>query len=134
MRSLTHDQVRVHLAAETLLATLSATVRAGGVHFLVEDARRATRALSAQAASVATNDVDPATLTPPAEVTWTFFGYWADDGSLLIDHAVIGEHDDVYPNDGQYDGGPWCASASGASLADAEAAVRAEYESDEQEG
>lgn len=61
-----------------------------------------------------------------AEKAWTFFGHW--DGELVIDHAVVGEHDDVYPDQGEYEEGVWAASASGATIEEAEANARAEYE------
>ncbi|WP_330473779.1 hypothetical protein [Terrabacter sp. C0L_2] len=60
--------------------------------------------------------------------TWTFFGHWEDE--LVIDHAVRGEHEDVYPDDGTYEQGLWAASARGATLEEAEANARAEYKPD----
>lgn len=56
--------------------------------------------------------------------TWTFFGHYDDSGELVVDHAVEGEHGDVYPDLGQHGGGLWCAAGSGVTLELAEHAAR----------
>lgn len=66
--------------------------------------------------------------TPNPTRTWTFFGHWNSAGELIIDHAVEGEHQDVYPDNGLYDGGLWAASGTGPTLEAAEADARAEAE------
>lgn len=58
--------------------------------------------------------------------TWTFFGHWDGSDGLIIDHAVLGEHSDVYPDDGTSPGGLWCAAGIGATLEAAEADARGE--------
>lgn len=62
------------------------------------------------------------------EQTWTFFGHWTDDGELIIEHTVEGEHQDLREDDGYHPGGLWCDSASGADPEEAEESVRAIYE------
>lgn len=65
----------------------------------------------------------------PHEHTWTFFGHW-EGSTLVINHAVEGEVEDVYPDDGTFPEGLWCAAARGETLEAAEAAARAQYEDD----
>lgn len=57
--------------------------------------------------------------------TCTFFGHWSSAGELIIDHAVSGEHQDLYPDVGQYDGGLWCGHGTGLTFAVGEAEARA---------
>lgn len=62
--------------------------------------------------------------------TWTFFGHW-DDGELVIDHAVEGDHEDVREDDGRYEGGLWADTGTGRTIEEAEADARSEYEDTE---
>lgn len=64
--------------------------------------------------------------------TWTFFGHWRDHDDhdeLVIEDAVLGEHEDLRTNNGLHQGGLWSDSASGADLDAAEQTVRSRYES-----
>lgn len=64
---------------------------------------------------------------PPGMQTWTFYGHWLDD-ELIIDHASIGSHDDVYPDGGVWEQGPFADSGTGYTIEEAEGEVRARYE------
>lgn len=67
--------------------------------------------------------------------TWTFFGHWSDSSDrarLILTAVVEGEVYDDREDDGTWEGGLFCASASGPTPAEAEAALRAEYESPHQ--
>ncbi|AYQ99119.1 hypothetical protein PBI_BABOJAY_139 [Mycobacterium phage BaboJay] len=61
------------------------------------------------------------------EEVWTFFGHWEDD-HIVVDYITPGEHEDDREDTGRWEQGLFAASASGATIAEAEAAVRAEYE------
>lgn len=61
--------------------------------------------------------------------TWTFFGHWTEDGELIIDHHIAGEHQDLREDDGHHPGGLWCDSASAVDVQTAEARLRETYES-----
>lgn len=67
-------------------------------------------------------------LAAAPEQTWTFFGHWDESDELVIEHAVVGEHQDVRPDDGHHPGGLWCDSATGPTMEAAEQSVREHYE------
>lgn len=66
----------------------------------------------------------------PGTQTWTFYGHW-DQDELVIDHASLGSHEDVYPDQGLWDGGSFADTGTGCTLEEAEADLRAQYEGDE---
>lgn len=72
-----------------------------------------------------------------AQQTWTFVGHWEDD-RIVIDYVLDGEQEDDREDVGEWEQGLWAASASGATIAEAEAAAVDEYEAPiiafEQEG
>lgn len=66
--------------------------------------------------------------TNAQERTWTFFGYWGDDDTIVVEYAEPGEEDDTRVDTGEWAGGLWAASASGVTMEAAQAAAVAEYE------
>lgn len=68
------------------------------------------------------------------ESTWTFFGYWGDDDTIVVEYAEPGEEDDTRVDTGEWAGGLWAASASGVTMEAAQAAAVAEYETPASEG
>lgn len=62
--------------------------------------------------------------------TWTFFGHWDDSDEIVIEYTLVGEHNDDRDDDGEWAGGLWCDSASGATVEEARATVIAQYMSE----
>lgn len=62
--------------------------------------------------------------------TWTFFGHYEDSGELAINHAVLGEVADVYPDSGEFPGGLWCDYGTGATMEAAEDDARSKAAAD----
>lgn len=62
--------------------------------------------------------------------TWTFMGHW-DNDRIVVEYAVAGEVDDLRVDTGRWDQGLWAASGTGATMAEAEANAKAEYEDPE---
>lgn len=63
----------------------------------------------------------------PEEETWTFCGHWTDADDIAIDYVLPGEQVDIRMDTGAHEGGLWAASASGPSVAIAQARAIAEY-------
>lgn len=61
------------------------------------------------------------------EQTWTFFGHW-DCDELVMDAFVPGEFQDGREDDGTYEQGLFCDSASAATWQEAWQQLRDEYE------
>lgn len=72
----------------------------------------------------------PDTTTTIEPGTWTFFGHFNDASELVICHAVEGQHDDVYPENGVFAGGLWAGHGSGTTLEEAEKDARSRYENE----
>jgi hypothetical protein len=64
--------------------------------------------------------------------TWTFCGHW-DNDIIEIDYVLPGEVDDERIDTGYWEQGLWAASASGATMAEAQAAAIAEYSAQDQD-
>jgi hypothetical protein len=64
---------------------------------------------------------------PTRPYTWTFFGHW-EGGKLVIEYTEDGEVSDDRDDTGYWPEGLWAASAQGATIEEAEANARAEYE------
>ncbi len=64
--------------------------------------------------------------------TWTFVGHW-DNDEIVIEYEVLGEADDPREDTGRWEQGLFAASASGYTIEEAEAAMRAEYEGEDEE-
>lgn len=73
-----------------------------------------------------------ASVAPPALKTWTFVGHW-DNDRIVVEHTLEGEHDDERVDTGYWEQGLFASSHSGATIAEAEATMRAEYETDDDE-
>lgn len=61
--------------------------------------------------------------------TWTFFGHY-EGSELVINHAVLGEVEDVYPSGWEFPDGLWCDYGAGATLEAAEADARSKADVD----
>ena len=61
---------------------------------------------------------------------WTFFGHWADDGRIIVTTVMEGTSDDPRVDTGEHALGLWCATGSGETLPETQAATIAEYEGD----
>lgn len=59
--------------------------------------------------------------------TWTFFGHWEED-RIVVEYVLPGIEEDERIDVGYWEQGLWAASGSGATMAEAQAAVIAEYE------
>lgn len=63
------------------------------------------------------------------ERTWTFFGHW-DNDRIVVEWVEEGDGIwDQRDDDGRWEQGLWAASGTGETEAEAEANVKAEYES-----
>ncbi|OBK33741.1 hypothetical protein A5658_12895 [Mycobacterium sp. 1245111.1] len=60
--------------------------------------------------------------------TWTFVGHW-DNDEIVVEHIVEGVHEDKRIDTGFWEQGLFAAPAAGETVEQAEAALRAEYES-----
>ena len=58
---------------------------------------------------------------------WTWFGHWADDGTLVLDHAVAGQHQETSEDTGEYEGGLFAESARGLTEVEAAQRIHAKY-------
>lgn len=67
---------------------------------------------------------------PPGMQTWTFYGHW-DEDRLVIDHASLGAHEDVYPDDGSWEGGSFADTGTGRTIGEAESDLRQQYGADD---
>lgn len=63
----------------------------------------------------------------PAEKTWTFFGHW-ENSRIVVEYVEEGVHSDPRIDTGYWDQGLWADSGTGATLEEAEARAKAEYE------
>lgn len=61
--------------------------------------------------------------------TWTIVGHW-ENGAIVVEYVLEGEHQDPRIDTGYWDEGLFAAPGSGATMEEAIAAVRAEYEED----
>ena len=121
--ALTAEQQRIQQLADNLLATLDAVVPGNVVHYAVEDARRALRTISRTVRTIRTR--------PPT--AWTFCGHW-DNGHIVVDDVLPGEVSDDRQDGGTWPEGLWAAAGSGATVEEAQAAVIAAYQDDDQQG
>jgi hypothetical protein len=122
--ALTAEQQRIQQLADNLLATLDAVVPANVVHYAVEDARRALRTISRTVRTIHTR--------PPT--AWTFCGHW-DNGRIVVDDDVLpGEVSDDRQDGGTWPEGLWAAAGSGATVEEAQVAVIAAYQDDDEQG
>jgi len=60
---------------------------------------------------------------------WTFVGHWEDD-RVVVEYGEEGEAEDRRVDTGRWEQGLFAASASGRTVEEAEAKMRAEYEAD----
>lgn len=93
------------------------------VHYAVEDARRALRTISRAVRTIHTR--------PPT--AWTFCGHW-DNGRIVVDYILPGEVADDRQDGGTWPEGLWAAAGSGATVDQAQAAVIAAYQDDDEQG
>jgi hypothetical protein len=120
--ALTAEQQRIQQLADNLLATLDAVVPANVVHYAVEDARRALRTISRTVRTIHTR--------PPT--AWTFCGHW-DNGRIVVDDVLPGEVSDDRQDGGTWPKGLWAAAGSGTTVEEAQAAVIAAYQEDDEQ-
>lgn len=60
--------------------------------------------------------------------TWTFCGYWGDDGRIAVEYSLDGEVQDKRKDNGQHEGGLWASHATGRTEEEAQARALAEYQ------
>jgi hypothetical protein len=121
--ALTAEQQRIQQLADNLLATLDTVVPGNVVHYAVEDARRALHTISRTVRTIHTR--------PPT--AWTFCGHW-DNGHIVVDYVLPGEVSDDRQDGGTWPEGLWAAAGSGATVKEAQAAVIAAYQDDDEQG
>ncbi len=63
--------------------------------------------------------------------TYTVIGYWEND-KIVVENVLPGRREDKRPNTFKWDQGLFAASADGETIEEAIAAVRAEYENQEE--
>lgn len=117
----THRRVAAQAIADELATGQDAVAQA------IADAgqRGAARVLVEHAAAGTADTTVDVTNPRAGEQAWTFFGHWASN-SIVIEHAVSGVHDNVWPDAGDHEEGLWAASGTGTTI-EAAAAVVAEY-------
>jgi hypothetical protein len=78
-------------------------------------------------------DVDDGVIGPAGELpTWTFMGHW-EGSKIVVEYAVPGDVQDERVDRGHWEGGLWAAPGGGATIEEAEANAKAEYEAEYEE-